>query len=73
MTEIEAAWAAIGAAREAKARWYRTNNCSHAHCPFACEHPQPMLGDNGTLLCGRCWFVEQRLTIMQPCIPGVCD
>jgi hypothetical protein len=56
-----------------KQEWYRRHACDHAHCPFLCEHPQPFMTDDNQLICGRCWFIEERVTVMQPCVPGVCD
>ncbi len=57
---------------ETREEWYRANDCSHAHCPFECEHPQPFV-DEEELLCGRCWFKFGERTIMIPCIPEICD
>lgn len=57
---------------ERKAAWYARHDCSHAHCPLDCEHPQPFL-DGDILLCGRCWFIEGRQTEMVACTPDVCE
>jgi hypothetical protein len=53
------------------AKWYTAHNCTHAHCPHDCEHPQPQL-DGDDLLCGRCLVIERRRTPMLPCTPEVC-
>lgn len=52
-------------------QWYAEHGCTHAHCPFECEHPQPQF-DGGVLVCGRCLVLEGRRTPMLACIPGVC-
>lgn len=52
--------------------WYKAHNCTHAHCPFDCEHPQPFLLDDNILYCGHCWFVDTEMTKMIPCSPEVC-
>lgn len=44
----------------------------HYHCPFGDEHPQPFVA-GGLLLCGRCYFVDDVLTIMVECSPEVCE
>ena len=43
----------------------------HYHCPHGCEHPQPFIVGE-LLLCGRCYFVEDCLTVMVPCVPDLC-
>jgi hypothetical protein len=56
-----------------RADWYRQHGCTHAHCPYECEHPQPILDeDTGELFCGRCWFIEQQRTLMVPCTEKIC-
>lgn len=57
---------------EADRAWYRLNGCSHAHCPYGCQHPQPFM-HNGALVCGRCWFKDGERTLMDPCTLEVCD
>jgi hypothetical protein len=52
--------------------WYHANNCTHAHCPQNCEHPQPLLHD-GELLCGRCLILLGERSPMIPCTPAICD
>ena len=52
--------------------WCEAKGVSHAHCPLACWHPQPMLGADGRLLCGRCWHVDGKETEMVPCVPETC-
>jgi len=54
------------------AEWCIRHDCAHAHCPCECEHPQPFIGDNGRLYCGRCWFVDKVMTLMIPCTPAIC-
>ncbi len=49
--------------------WYAANSCTHAHCPWACDHPQPFIS-GGKLFCGRCWFVEGVAVEMVPCGEG---
>ena len=44
----------------------------HFHCPEGCENPQPIPQWCGMRLCGRCYFVEDRTTIMYLCTPEVC-
>jgi hypothetical protein len=51
--------------------WYERHDCTHAHCPFDCEHPQPIL-DGDELLCLRCLTFEGRRTPMIPCTPETC-
>jgi hypothetical protein len=43
----------------------------HFHCPQGCEHPQPFIAGE-LLLCGRCYFVHDELTPMEPCTPELC-
>lgn len=54
-------------------RWYEDNGCHHAHCPRDCEHPQPLLLDDGRLVCGRCALLDTELVEMIPCTPETCD
>lgn len=53
--------------------WCQQHNCTHAHCPNECEHPQPFsIGDK--LYCGRCAIRDKTgLIEMIPCTPEVCD
>jgi len=45
----------------------------HSHCPFDCEHPQPIVDDiTGEEWCGRCWFESKVRTKMIPCTPETC-
>lgn len=46
--------------------WYDWHQCTHAHCPQGCDHPQPFLWAD-KLLCGRCYFTEGVYTEMIPC------
>lgn len=55
-----------------KEDWYKSNNCEHAHCPYECEHPQPMM-DGHNLICGKCLNDSQILTKMIPCNPETCN
>jgi hypothetical protein len=51
--------------------WYKANDCTHAHCPEGCDHPQPFVqGDE--LWCGSCWFMHKVKTFMEPCRPAIC-
>lgn len=52
--------------------WYKLNNCTHAHCPFYHEHPQPFIIAK-VLYCGKCWHDDKVLTKMVPCTPEVCE
>lgn len=52
--------------------WYRDHNCSHAHCPDGCEHPQPFLADDGRMLCGRCAVKYGEAVEVEPCSPLNC-
>lgn len=52
--------------------WYTAHNCTHAHCPGDCEHPQPFILDD-KLVCGRCYFKYDEVVEMIPCTPQVCD
>lgn len=45
-------------AQAEEAQWYAAHGCTHAHCEYGCEHPQPFM-DGADLLCGRCWFIER--------------
>ncbi len=47
--------------------WYQKYNCSHAHCPYSCEHPQPFLLYGWVLICGACFFKNEEITFMIPC------
>jgi len=58
--------------------WYLLQGCTHAHCPYDCEHPQPVFGvieealdGEWSLFCGRC-LLSDLLTHMVPCVPGSC-
>lgn len=52
--------------------WYTQHGCTHAHCPFGCDKPQPdMLGDD--LVCSRCLVLDGVVSIMIPCTPETCD
>ena len=62
---------ALAAAVLARRVWYAAVGVTHAHCPDDCEHPQPFLL-NGTMYCGRCWFVYKQLNPMIPCRPSAC-
>jgi hypothetical protein len=45
----------------------------HAHCPYDCEHPQPIRNVlDGKLYCGRCWIVDNVKSEMVPCTPATC-
>lgn len=46
---------------------------SHMHCPYSCEHPQPVQLDDGRLVCGRCWAYGGVAVEMVPCTPDNCD
>lgn len=51
--------------------WYKVNDCSHAHCKYECEHPQPfMLEDR--LICGRCYILDNEVSEMIPCNSKTC-
>lgn len=52
--------------------WCTRNNCDHGHCPLDCEHPQPVLLEDGRLVCGRCLFVDEVITVMVPCNQDIC-
>ena len=58
-------------ARIALERWYGKHDCSHAHCPCGCDHPQPFLLD-GRLVCGECAIRDGYLCEMIPCGPDTC-
>lgn len=53
--------------------WCKEKGVAHAHCPYDCEHPQPFIAMDGSLLCGRCWYKHQLITHMIPCTPDVCE
>lgn len=53
--------------------WCQAHGVAHGHCPYECEHPQPILADDGKLYCGACWFKNGELSEMIPCTPDVCD
>lgn len=54
--------------------WCDKHDCDHAHCPYDCEHPQPML-DGGDLICGKCLHDSdgEEIVKMVPCTPEICD
>jgi hypothetical protein len=52
--------------------WCVANSCTHGHCPFDCEHPQPIVLDDGRCVCGRCLVIDKVITEMLPCVPAVC-
>ena len=52
--------------------WCAARNCSHAHCPNDCDHPQPFVDYEGILLCGRCWILNGLRTLMLPCNKETC-
>lgn len=54
-------------------RWCEKNGCTHGHCPYECEHPQPFEHPDGNLYCGKCWHDDRELTEMVPCVPEICD
>lgn len=54
-------------------KWCIDNSCTHGHCPLGCEHPQPEdYAGNGYLICGRCYFYDKTITIIEPCVPETC-
>lgn len=53
--------------------WCAKNNCQHGHCPYECEHPQPVLLANGKFVCGRCLYLCHEENEMIPCTPEVCE
>lgn len=52
--------------------WCAAHDCSHAHCPYDCEHPQPYIDEDGTLLCGRCFWEADEHVVMEPCNKETC-
>lgn len=52
--------------------WYEQHDCTHAHCPDGCEHPQPILID-GRMLCGRCLIRFGEEVEVIPCTPEHCE
>lgn len=53
--------------------WCLARGVQHAHCPDGCDHPQPILADDGELYCGRCWVQDRVKSRMVPCTPEACD
>ncbi len=53
--------------------WLELYKCSHGHCPYECEHPQPFIDLDGRLVCGKCWWDDGDLSVMIPCTPENCD
>ncbi len=45
----------------------------HAHCPYLCEHPQPLRLPDGRLVCGRCAILDGEEVEMIPCTPEICE
>lgn len=39
----------------------------HTHCPLDCEHPQPVVLADGREVCGRCLYVDGRVTETVAC------
>jgi hypothetical protein len=60
---------------ELKEEWYKQHNCTHAHCPYECEHPQPFICSELPieLACGKCWWDTKTIVKMIPCIPESCN
>lgn len=52
--------------------WCKQHDCTHAHCPYGCDHPQPFCLDDGRLVCGRCAIIDNELVEMIPCTPDNC-
>lgn len=44
----------------------------HKHCPEGCEHPQPMLAEDGTEYCGSHWYFDRVLVEMVECDHQTC-
>lgn len=51
--------------------WCDENDVRHAHCPFLCESPQPLMR-SGKLLCGQCFWERGEIVAMIPCTPEAC-
>jgi len=54
--------------------WYQQNGCEHAHCPYDCDHPQPIM-DGEKLICASCLHASQGKAFVEmiPCTPDVCN
>jgi hypothetical protein len=48
------------------------NPDKHYHCPYDCEHPQPIHDPNGQVFCGRCWHMDNLRTEMIECNKDIC-
>lgn len=46
--------------------WYAERGVDHAHCPDGCEHPQPVVLEDGRLVCRRCLTFGETVD-MEPC------
>lgn len=57
----------------AERQWYAERNCTHVHCSAGCEHPQERMLSDGRMVCGRCLILDGLITLVSPCVPGVCD
>jgi hypothetical protein len=74
LRDLFAAFKARGRQLTDYGRWCEAHGCTHAHCPFDCEKPQPVYDwKAGELLCMRCWVKDGVRTVMVPCVPEVCD
>lgn len=51
--------------------WSELHNCTHGHCPYGCEHPQPFMHKN-KLICGQCAVMCNEILEMIPCDPNDC-
>ena len=54
-------------------KWYEEQGCTHAHCPVACEKPQPILLADGRMVCGRCLVLWGETREVIPCTPETCE
>lgn len=52
--------------------WCIINKCTHGHCPFSCEHPQPMVTDDDRCVCALCLHYSGELVDVAPCTPENC-
>lgn len=53
-------------------QWCAERGTDHAHCPDWCEHPQPLVLDDGRCVCGRCLIVFGEQVEVVPCTPETC-
>jgi hypothetical protein len=47
--------------------WCEYHKVTHGHCPYECEHPQPIELADGRLVCGKHLMDDGEAVEMVPC------